>query len=286
MKNELESRDSVTAFRMLHCLSVSKRPLRQHELLDAVSFVDQHAVLDTGYRLWDNATDLCKPLVEVTGTGLVKFVHFTAKESVTALDSQLIETTHMSHARYLVDSANCFAISPSTAHYDMTVSCVTYLQLSFDLIDGRILESEKESRVLNSLFGFHSYATMHWLEHLLAYGQCFGGLHNAPDSSLNTLVINLMLKQDEIRVLLDPDRSAVGPALSHDVFHAQSFLQQCYAFQEELKRRKGDSGEGKAAHLVSLSFSRLTLRSDGRFAITDGSHFVQHDRSQVPRACS
>ena len=80
MRTELEQRDRLKAFRILHCLCTSKRPLKQHELLDAVSFANPAAISKKDLRLWDSTVDLCKPLIEVTATGVVKFVHFTVME--------------------------------------------------------------------------------------------------------------------------------------------------------------------------------------------------------------
>ena len=80
MKTELEPKDSETAIRMLRCLCVCRRPLKQYELLDAASFADMNAISNKDYRLWDNAIDLCKPLIELHPTGTVKFVHFTVRE--------------------------------------------------------------------------------------------------------------------------------------------------------------------------------------------------------------
>ena len=80
MTTELEHHDRTKAFRILHCLCVCKRPLQQYELLDAASFADPDSVINAEYRLWDNTIDLCKPLVEIAPSGVVKFVHFTVKE--------------------------------------------------------------------------------------------------------------------------------------------------------------------------------------------------------------
>ena len=82
MKTGLEHLDRVNAFRILHGLCVCERPLTQQELLDAVSFANPDAISNKEYRLWDSTIDLCKPIIEVTASGVVKFVHFTVKACV------------------------------------------------------------------------------------------------------------------------------------------------------------------------------------------------------------
>ena len=54
--------------------------MRQHELVDAISLADPNAISNKEYRLWDNVVEVCKPLIEITLSGVVKFVHFTVKE--------------------------------------------------------------------------------------------------------------------------------------------------------------------------------------------------------------
>ena len=52
----------------------------QHEVVDVVSLADSNAIEHKEHRLWNNVIELCKPLVEVTPSGIVRFVHFTVKE--------------------------------------------------------------------------------------------------------------------------------------------------------------------------------------------------------------
>ena len=80
IQQELEQHDRAKAIRILNLLCVCKRPMRQHELVDAVSLANPNAISNKEYRLWDNVVEVCKPLIEVTLSGVIKFVHFTVKE--------------------------------------------------------------------------------------------------------------------------------------------------------------------------------------------------------------
>ena len=80
IQQELEQHDRAKAIRILNLLCVCKRPMRQHELVDAISLANPNAIPNKEYRLWDSVVEVCKPLIEVTLSGTIRFVHFTVKE--------------------------------------------------------------------------------------------------------------------------------------------------------------------------------------------------------------
>jgi hypothetical protein len=61
-------------------MTFAKRPLKRYELLDGISLHSGNNMLSDETRLWDQAIDICKPLIENGPNGSVVFVHFTVQE--------------------------------------------------------------------------------------------------------------------------------------------------------------------------------------------------------------
>lgn len=66
--------------RILSWVALAQRPLRTHELLDAIAFSQEPYKLDLGSKLDSRVLDRCKPLIDVDSRGTVSFVHASAKE--------------------------------------------------------------------------------------------------------------------------------------------------------------------------------------------------------------
>ena len=66
--------------RILQWTAFSKRRLRVQELLDGISLHEDCSFLSEENRLKRHVLDDCKPILEETSSGVVDFVHFSAKE--------------------------------------------------------------------------------------------------------------------------------------------------------------------------------------------------------------
>ena len=127
----------------------------------------------------------------------------------------------------------------------MAISCVSYLCASLELVNERTTVSESTQKVLASFYGFHLYATEHWIQHLVAYDKDVCVLRPAEASTLYSLIERLANTHDEqLHSLHRNDAPRLAEFLK-DAQHPQAFLAKCYAFREGLKNRAGKTGEGK-----------------------------------------
>ncbi|KAH9052614.1 ankyrin repeat-containing domain protein [Lactarius vividus] len=141
------------ACRLLQCIAVSVRPLRVEELADilAVRF-DPGALpqFNAGWRLGDAeeaVLSACSSLiiiVNVNGSRIVQFAHFSVKEFLTS--DRLATTT---------EDLSRFHITPHLAHTTLAHACLGFLLQLDDRID--------KDGIRN--FPLADYAARHWFEH-------------------------------------------------------------------------------------------------------------------------
>ena len=141
------------AHRLFQCLSVSVRPLRVEELAEILAIRFDGEVLpefDTGWQLGNaeeavlSACSSLIAIVDVNGTRIVQFAHFSVKEFLT---SDRLTTASENFSRY--------HIVPHFAHATLTqASLGVLLQL-----DSRV---DKEN-IRN--FPLADYAARHWFDH-------------------------------------------------------------------------------------------------------------------------
>ncbi|KAK2927026.1 Zinc finger C2H2-type [Fusarium oxysporum f. sp. vasinfectum] len=152
----LQPRLQQNAKRILMWVATAKYPLRESEVLQAVSV--KHGKEDfnsTQRTAWIDMRRACGPIIETTH-GVVQFVHFTAK-------------------RYFFgeQSEQFLALSESEAH--VTSTCLTYLAFrSFDSVcssETSILRRQ----ILAGDFILFQYAATCWLDHV---NSCSSMLHS------------------------------------------------------------------------------------------------------------
>jgi hypothetical protein len=69
-----------TALRVLCWITVSLRPLREHEIEDGVALKPGTTTLSEASKVQRSIVDLCYPIIERRSGGTVEMVHFSARE--------------------------------------------------------------------------------------------------------------------------------------------------------------------------------------------------------------
>lgn len=72
-------------------------------------------------------------------------------------------------SRYILHQVSGPFLSEATAHYNITLSCISYLHTSLSLIDPNIPPEQVRTHVLLGYHGLHRYADEFWTDHLLQY---------------------------------------------------------------------------------------------------------------------
>jgi len=81
MKAESNGGRRDQAFRVLEWIATSYRPLRIHEVQDGVSLRSGQTMLDERTKVSSAVIDICRPLIQVGRDGVIRFIHFSVKES-------------------------------------------------------------------------------------------------------------------------------------------------------------------------------------------------------------
>lgn len=160
---------------ILQWVACARRPLKVQEVLDGLVFQRERAVLNETTRLSKGILERCQPLIEEGAGSTINFVHFSAKEEVQSTQSWLLLILTF-RIRYMLHTVSGPFIRPDLAHYNISLSCVTYLQTSLCFINGYCAEETLKLRVLKGLHRLHSYANEYWAYHVLEYTRLQGGL--------------------------------------------------------------------------------------------------------------
>lgn len=78
--------------------------------------------------------------------------------------------------RYVLNQVSGPFLSETTAHCNITFSCISYLSTSLSLIDPGRTPDEVRIQVLQGYHGLHHYADEFWMDHLLEYFKLKGML--------------------------------------------------------------------------------------------------------------
>ncbi|KAH9034463.1 hypothetical protein EDB85DRAFT_2088272 [Lactarius pseudohatsudake] len=141
------------AHRLLQCLAVSVRPLRVEELAEILAVrIGPGAVpqFNVGWRLGDaeeavlSACSSLITVVNVNGSRIVQFSHFSVKEFLTS--DRLIATSK---------DLSCYRIVPHLAHATLAQASLGVLLQLDDHIDKESIRD----------FPLADYAARHWFEH-------------------------------------------------------------------------------------------------------------------------
>ncbi|KAH9059856.1 hypothetical protein EDB87DRAFT_1809517 [Lactarius vividus] len=141
------------AHRLLQCLAVSVRPLRVEELAEILAVQFNAGALptfNTGWRLGDaeeavlSACSSLITVVNVDGSRIVQFSHFSVKEFLTS-DRLAMATDDLSR----------YHVLPHLAHATLAQACLGVLLQLDDRIDKDSIKN----------FPLADYAARHWFEH-------------------------------------------------------------------------------------------------------------------------
>jgi len=143
-------------FKILYWVCVAYRPIKIHEVVDAIALRPTQTILNRKTRSNNPTRDiveLCAPLLEISSSGVLSLVHFSAKE-------------------YLVDKQSGPFIDVIQAHLSISLSCIINLTSCLDLLPGYrsdLTSIDLETRVVQGSYGLHSYGHEFWANHVLAY---------------------------------------------------------------------------------------------------------------------
>ncbi|KAK0752372.1 hypothetical protein B0T18DRAFT_89592 [Schizothecium vesticola] len=141
---------SDRTIQILGWLIYAKRPLKKHEILNAVALtVGSESPVPSRWDMPDDsAINRCKPLVELLPNGNICLIHFTAEEYL------------REHIRFDPSSGQPFNRS-------MAFACSLVLQRGLNLLDPGISQETQLDMVLDGSLALLPYAVDFWLEHLL-----------------------------------------------------------------------------------------------------------------------
>ncbi|KAK3323153.1 hypothetical protein B0T19DRAFT_198582 [Cercophora scortea] len=143
-------RGNEAAMKVLLWIVSAKRPMREHEILQAVLIKPSMSDFQSQRKAWLDIRAACGPIVEVR-EGVLQLVHFTAKE-------------------YLLGTQSGNFLKAHDGHIQAVTVCLTYfLFKSFDpLFSSEFSEKDRETlqqRILSGYFIMFPYATDCWLDH-------------------------------------------------------------------------------------------------------------------------
>lgn len=176
--SRLKSEGSISrerVFKILYWVCVAYRPVKIHEVVDAIALRFDQTNLNRRTRSNNPTRDvvgLCAPLLETSCSGILSLVHFSARE-------------------YLVDKQSGPFIDFGQAHLSISLSCIINLTSCLDVLPGYrsdLTDIDVETRVVQGAYGLHSYAHEFWAEHVLAYLARVKDL----DGESETLIKNLV----------------------------------------------------------------------------------------------
>jgi hypothetical protein len=78
--------------------------------------------------------------------------------------------------RYILHTASGPFLSYVHSHYDIALSCVTYLNTSACFYNPNTSVDDLRVRVAKGFHGLHPYANEYWFQHLLQYAKCLDNM--------------------------------------------------------------------------------------------------------------
>lgn len=144
-------------FRILSWICVTHRPIGIHELVDGISLRPGQTVLCKKTRSQNfnrDIMEICAPLLEISNSGSLDLVHFSAKE-------------------YLLHVQSGPFINTTKAHFNIAFPCITNLTSALSILSRfkkeEATEADFENLVVQGCFGLQSYGHGFWAEHLIAF---------------------------------------------------------------------------------------------------------------------
>jgi hypothetical protein len=254
----LEGSQKERARGILNWLCASYRPMKMHEVADGVVLKPGQLLLNKKTRINNidrDIVELCAPMVEKSGHGVLSLVHFTAKE-------------------YIIDDLTGPFIDTTFAHFSIAFSCITNLKSASKIVPQCALDVlEKEKLVMEGSFGLQSYAHQFWAVHVRSY------LKSAKSSDCNKVELIKALTElcslqrggyDESASVLISNKEEL-PGLV-DFPAIRSFVVQWLKFRSELEKKSLElpSSEDQRKWALQADESYLTLIDNILREITEG----------------
>ncbi len=152
----LDSRLKERVFKILFWVSAAYRPISIHEVADGIALYPGQLILNKKTRSKNPQRDIveiCAPLLENSSNGILKLVHFSAKE-------------------YLLDEQSGPFIEIAKAHFNIAFSCIVNLTTALVIVprhsDGATA-ADLENYAVQGRYGLQPYGHHFWAEHVLAY---------------------------------------------------------------------------------------------------------------------
>ncbi|KAL7799057.1 hypothetical protein V8C37DRAFT_407477 [Trichoderma ceciliae] len=133
---------------VLSWIAFAKRPLRSPELLSALAFDAGHEQVDVLVPAY--ILDTCEPLIQQQNDTSYAFVHPSVRDFLKGSESEIMIKEDESQTRHGLAAVRCLLSS-------QRVFAPSYS------------ETNRNSRVLRGLHGFHMYATEFWVKYLLTH---------------------------------------------------------------------------------------------------------------------
>ncbi|KIW69456.1 hypothetical protein PV04_05333 [Phialophora macrospora] len=132
--------------RLLEWMTYAQRRLSVDEILSALALDPSEVGDQLPTPLAPRVLDFCKPLIDLSTTAPVDFVHFSARE-------------------YFRDNTSKYHIPEVTAHLAVSNVCLTYLNTtSVFLVDD--FRTMRLQQIVKGQRAIHRYTTDHWTHHL------------------------------------------------------------------------------------------------------------------------
>ncbi|RFU32920.1 hypothetical protein B7463_g3424, partial [Scytalidium lignicola] len=168
IKNQLPPNQQDIAGHALKWIGCATYPLRQEETLQALAIKPGERNFAKGRKILADIFELCGPIIEIE-SGVVQFVHFTAKE-------------------YLLSTRNDALFDKASAHLLISSICLSYL--SFECLDEEIYSRDFASNILAGEYILLEYASTEWLWHVR---NCSSVLPTESLQVLQSYITNFML---------------------------------------------------------------------------------------------
>ncbi|OQV09949.1 WD domain-containing protein [Cladophialophora immunda] len=197
---------------LLELMTYTQRPLSIDELLSVLALDPSKAGDQLPAPLAPKILDFCKPLIDLSSSAAVNFVHFSARE-------------------YFRDSTSKFHIREISAHLAVSDACLTYLNTTSVFLT-EDFRTKRLHQIVQGQRAIHRYSTDHWAQHL---SQCL----DAGDETQRLELAAIASKLGAMNWMFKPSEQGVSADVA-------SILQKISLFKEEaldLERNSEDLGE-------------------------------------------
>jgi hypothetical protein len=228
------------AIKILEWMACGYRTLKTYEILDGLAFRPGCTILNAKTKINKAVLDHCLPLIEEGPSSTLDFVHFSAKEYTTYPTHIVLCRAHFN--RYILNgqynSEKPF-IHVQQAYFNITYSCVSYLNTCLPLFTANGTETERAIVVIQGFHSLHLYANEFWYKHLLAYARCCLDERVAFPMDLLDQLSSLLRFQKDKNIHLECQESPTSVSrleVLDQVPAVRDLVSNLVAFKEALKK--------------------------------------------------